>query len=493
MSSPTSTVFGTKQGSNALASFSTILKDRSDDWSHRALALKYELEYKPVEQERKRVATELHDEVLPLLSRLSRFVQRYSKSEKLLRSTVNEVIDAVRHLLGELHPVDLEELGLSAAIDNLCSRYTKLFGNRITYRDDGQEPLLPAIEQVAIYRALQLVIRMFAQNGSGQLLLSRTATNGQYQIELSLADTDHSAVRALISEMSEQDLEAFSGWSSIAQMRVQLLAGAAPHRVIFSVPGHDGLVPASSTGTPELVDAQSQARLFELESVVAAAQEEWAQMLQHDVQIAGNMAVAIERQRLCRVVEELVYPGLEAIATLAVQTENPEPRDASDFASHEELLDKLAEIKAALDSVVTASYPAELVSLNLVELVRLTVERFKRATMINTRIVAGKLKQLQALTLEEKIAAFRIIHEALHNVEKHSQASTLLVLVEQAKKDVIVYVEDNGLGIGDCTSTESRGIRSIKEHAKEIGASVSWQKSISYESGTLVTIRLPIG
>jgi signal transduction histidine kinase len=64
--------------------------------------------------------------------------------------------------------------------------------------------------------------------------------------------------------------------------------------------------------------------------------------------------------------------------------------------------------------------------------------------------------------------------------------------VEPTKKDVVVCVEDNGLGIGESNNLDSRGIRSVKERAQEIGASVSWQKSISYESGTLVTIRLPI-
>jgi signal transduction histidine kinase len=485
------------QSKTELAGFSTLLRGRSLGWSQKARALKYELEYKPVEQERTRVAAELHDDVLPLLSRLSRLVQRDDRLAKLLGPKINEAIDTIRDLLGELRPVDLEELGLGAAIANLCSRYTKQYGNRIIYKESGDEWAFPELRQVAVYRALQLVLRMFAQQGSGQLVLSREATAGQYKIALWLRNSNHSAVRALISEMSEQDLEAFTGWSSIAQMQVHLLAGPAPDKVVFSMLGQDNPDPQPVAVSQAAVDEQSQARLEELESVVTAAQAEWVQIVQGDAKIAGNMAVTIERQRLCRIVEELVYPGLEAIGTLAIRADAGEADAGSgnrspESACSDDLPGRVADIRSALDNVISATYPDELVSLSLVELVRLSVDRFRRATMINARIVAGKVDQLQTLTLEKKIAAFRIIHEALHNVEKHAQATTVLVLVEPTREDVVVCVEDNGRGIGEGTSIDSRGIRSVKERAQEIGASVSWQKSISYESGTLVTIRLPI-
>jgi signal transduction histidine kinase len=484
--------FASEQSTTELACFSTMLRGRSVDWSQKARAIRYELEYKPVEQERRRIASELHDEVLPLLSRLSRSVQRHDRSAKIIGPKINEAIDTIRDLLGELHPVDLEELGLGAAIANLCSRYTKQYGNRIIYRESGDEWAFSDLRQVAVYRALQLVLRMFAQKGSGQLVIAREASGGQYKIALWLRNSNHSAVRSLINEMTEQDLDAFSGWSSIAQMQVHLLAGPAPDRVIFSITDQETSIPQPVVGSKVHVDEQSQARLVELEHVVTAAQEEWVEIIKGDAKITGNMAVAIERQRLCRVVEDLVYPGLEEISRLALQAKANDRSRTRALGPADDLVRRMIDIKAALDNVISATYPEELVSLNLVELVRLSVERFRRATMINARIVAGKVEQVQTLTLEKKIAAFRIIHEALHNVEKHAQATTVLVLVEPAREHVVVCVEDNGLGIGENNSIDSRGIRGVKERAQEIGASVSWQKSISYETGTLVTIKLPI-
>jgi len=86
------------------------------------------------------------------------------------------------------------------------------------------------------------------------------------------------------------------------------------------------------------------------------------------------------------------------------------------------------------------------------------------------------------------------MQEVLHNAEKHSQAGTLMVLVEPAKDFFIICVEDNGLGFTEQNTNngvQNRGMRGVKDRVREIGATVSWQKSISYETGTLVTITVP--
>jgi len=461
-----------------------LLRGKSVDWSHKARTLKFDLEYRPAEQERRRVAGELHDQVLPLLARLSRHVNSmHGESAKILSETIHQVIEKIRALLGELHPFDLEELGLKAATANLCTRYSRLYKQRILYEEGDEELLLSAVQELAAYRALQTLLRMFASKNSGTLTVTSVDGKSDYQILLVLRNGQQSAARTLISDLDEQDLEALAGWCNIAQMEVRLQAGRTPHSVVLSIAKEKICSAENTASAPTMVDDQSRARLTELESVVTAAQEEWTQMLNRDATVTGNMAVSVERQRLCRLVDELLYPDLEKINLLAEQLEE-------DSA----LFDSVDGIKQALDGVISAAYPHELQSLNLVELVGLSVERFKRATLIGTKIVAGKIETVPELTLEKKITVFRIFQEALHNVEKHAQASTLLVLIEPTSNAFVIYVEDNGMGMaaqdnGD--GTHNRGMRGVRERAREIGATVSWQKSISYESGTLVTIKVP--
>ncbi len=62
-----------------LTALSLQILERTMAWSDQARAHKYETEFKLIEQERRRVAKELHDEVLPHLSRLVRTLQSKEK------------------------------------------------------------------------------------------------------------------------------------------------------------------------------------------------------------------------------------------------------------------------------------------------------------------------------------------------------------------------------------------------------------------------------
>ena len=483
--------------STDLAAFSALLRSKSLNWSQQARALKYELECKPVEQERRRVASEVHDEVLPLLARLARSVSHSGSSAQMLVRAVHGVVDKIRDLLGELHPLDLDELGLTAAISNLCARYTRAYRVRIIYKDDGDEMVLAAMQQVAIYRALQILLRMFARNDSGTLTVICESSRTDYKIRLFLRDCEHSVVRSLIGALTEPDLDEFAGWCNIAQIQVLLVASSTPHSVVISIPRQAEEKLQAEKFFPAGVGDHNQARLVELETVVTAAQQEWVQMLNREATVTGNMTVSIERQRLCRMVDELIYPDLEKLGQLAhlacdEKLAQGAHMSSSVDSSRSDMIVRIDGIRAALDSVITAVYPSELQSLTLLEMISLSVEKFKRATLINTNIVAGNVETMQDLALEKKIAIYRIVQEALHNVEKHAAASTLLVLVELTAQFVLVYVEDNGLGIAEHNNVHARGMRGVKQRAQEIGATVSWQKSISYDSGTLVTIKLPL-
>ncbi|MBY0549303.1 MAG: hypothetical protein K2W95_18655 [Candidatus Obscuribacterales bacterium] len=144
-----------------------------EKWSKDARSLQFDVEFKATESEAKRVAKELHDEILPSLSRLARAVagaQGHSSGE--LIAEVQETIAAFRDLLGELHPVDLEELGLVASINNLCTRYARFTGRLICFSEQVEECPLGEFQQLCVYRALQAALRMFAASDNDILVVS---------------------------------------------------------------------------------------------------------------------------------------------------------------------------------------------------------------------------------------------------------------------------------------------------------------------------------
>jgi two-component system, NarL family, sensor histidine kinase UhpB len=119
------------------------------------------------EDERKRIARELHDEtaqaLTTLLIRLKILEKARSESEMRgqideLRQLTSDTLEAVRKLAVELRPATLDDLGLLAALE----AYTEAYGARMPVRvhfsargfDERQGRLPPQIELV-LYRVVQ--------------------------------------------------------------------------------------------------------------------------------------------------------------------------------------------------------------------------------------------------------------------------------------------------------------------------------------------------
>jgi two-component system, NarL family, sensor histidine kinase UhpB len=102
-----------------------------------------------------------------------------------------------------------------------------------------------------------------------------------------------------------------------------------------------------------------------------------------------------------------------------------------------------------------------------------------------------QLRQLH-FDRERDTAVFRIIQEALTNVARHARADVVTVSGQLADGDIIVRVDDNGIGLpGDClTSSASLGLIGMRERAESVGGSVGFANSPG--GGTAVQIVIPI-
>ncbi len=116
------------------------------------------------EQERKRVARELHDGVSQELAVISIQVAqaRLSTSDEAVRSTLEKVYDKLQqvlsdvgHMSHQLHPSTLKHLGLSAAIKVLCDDVSRAHGINVGFTDKGAPQ--PACNDTALclYRVTQ--------------------------------------------------------------------------------------------------------------------------------------------------------------------------------------------------------------------------------------------------------------------------------------------------------------------------------------------------
>ena len=90
-------------------------------------------------------------------------------------------------------------------------------------------------------------------------------------------------------------------------------------------------------------------------------------------------------------------------------------------------------------------------------------------------------------------AAFRIFQECLTNVIRHAQAKSVRVSLCQEEENILLVVEDDGIGFRESdlsNSLGSLGLLGMKERAQFCGGEV--QISSSPGSGTTVTVRVPV-
>ncbi len=116
------------------------------------------------EEERKRIARELHDEtsqaltsVIVGLKGLERAESGAEVRERVgeLRATVAETLDAVHRMAVELRPSALDELGLVPALRSYVKEYSRQSGIQVELQVSGLKGRLPAEMEVAVYRVVQ--------------------------------------------------------------------------------------------------------------------------------------------------------------------------------------------------------------------------------------------------------------------------------------------------------------------------------------------------
>jgi PAS domain S-box-containing protein len=152
------------------------------------------------ENERSRIARELHDGIGQALSAikfsvencLSRLRKIADQPEvKALESIIpltQKTIAEVRRIVEALRPAMLDDLGILATVTWVCREFQSIYGNiRIKTRIDLGEEDIPALLKTVIYRILQEALNNVAKHSGAdqiQLFFSKTGD----RLELTVAD-----------------------------------------------------------------------------------------------------------------------------------------------------------------------------------------------------------------------------------------------------------------------------------------------------------------
>ena len=79
------------------------------------------------------------------------------------------------------------------------------------------------------------------------------------------------------------------------------------------------------------------------------------------------------------------------------------------------------------------------------------------------------------------------IRDRIHNVQKHAQAPSCVVQVSQLASEVVISVEDEGLGF-DSLNVKGQGLESMRQRLQEIGAEIEIDSKLG--EGTMISLSL---
>ena len=139
------------------------------------------------EEERRRIARELHDELGQRLSALKMELaslvpaaQRRAQDGRVIRmlDMIDETVASVRRIAADLRPLMLDDLGLNAAVEWLARESERRMGIEITLRLPEQDPEISARASIALFRMVQEALTN----------IGRHARATEVEIEIQLLD-----------------------------------------------------------------------------------------------------------------------------------------------------------------------------------------------------------------------------------------------------------------------------------------------------------------
>ncbi|MBN1316892.1 MAG: CHASE domain-containing protein [Anaerolineales bacterium] len=203
---------------------------------------------------------------------------------------------------------------------------------------------------------------------------------------------------------------------------------------------------------------------------------------------ARRLAVMEERQRIARELHDSVSQALYGIALGAKTARTILERDPPQAVEPLEYIVSLADAGLAeMRALIFELRPDSL------EKEGLAAALSKQAASIKARhhlVVLTELDPEPDLSLEVKEALYRIAQEALQNVIKHAQASTITIALKDHGREVVLQVRDDGAGFEPAGQYPGHlGLQTMQERTNRLGGRLEIVSN--HGQGTLIRVSMP--
>ena len=205
-----------------------------------------------------------------------------------------------------------------------------------------------------------------------------------------------------------------------------------------------------------------------------------------------QVGVIQERNRLAREIHDTLAQGFTAIA-LKLETLETELEKGNSSQSISEVIQQLKtlaqdNLKEARHSVLDLR-ATPLQEHGFLKALEILTTNIQEATGIQANFEVLGISQ--SLPLRMEVALYRMVQEALINVQKHAKVTTLFLSLAFYPNKIIVTIEDNGQGFNTAqTLHKNFGLIGINERVKLLNGHLEIHSTENI--GTLIEIEIPI-
>jgi two-component system NarL family sensor kinase len=202
-----------------------------------------------------------------------------------------------------------------------------------------------------------------------------------------------------------------------------------------------------------------------------------------------------ERRRIARQLHDTTAQNLAALR-LNLSTISRSPA-ASDSVVRESIDESVALTEQCIAEIRTLSYllhPPMIEEAGLLPTLRWYAQGFEQRSGI--RVVLDLPPKLDPLPLDLATTLFRIVQEALTNIQRHSGSAVAVIRMERQPEALHLEIEDVGHGMPEPLREHETlllasgvGIAGMRERVREHGGEMQIQ---SQDTGTVVSVNLPM-
>jgi signal transduction histidine kinase len=196
-----------------------------------------------------------------------------------------------------------------------------------------------------------------------------------------------------------------------------------------------------------------------------------------------------ERARWARELHDETLQALGGLRVMLASTVGRGDANAKDETMRQAIEDIELSI-ANLREIISDLRPSLLDDLGLLPAIEALLERRHTPTLkIESDLNLPSSDRGEELSPEFETIVYRLVQEALTNVAKHARATSVRVALGLEDGDVVIEVEDDGVGFDTRARSQGFGVAGMRERVDLAGGTLSLE---SGDRGTLLCVRLPV-